>query len=55
LITRQCDVPVKAVTPASDRVTNRRGITGLLSLSAWCGIVAGLLEAGTLAILDDRQ
>jgi arylsulfatase A-like enzyme len=50
LITRQCDVPVKADTTAPDRVTNRLGITGLFLLSAWCGIVAGLLEAGTLAV-----
>ena len=50
MIARQRDVPVKAVTTASDRPTNRLGITGLLLLSAWCGIVAGLLEAGTLAI-----
>jgi arylsulfatase A-like enzyme len=50
LITRQRDVPLDAVTRDSDRATNRLGIAGLLVLSAWCGLVAGLLEAGALAM-----
>jgi arylsulfatase A-like enzyme len=50
LIAHQSDVPARPVTGASDRGTNRLGIIGLLLLSAWCGILAGLLEAGTLAV-----
>ena len=33
-----------------DLATNRLGFISLLLLSAWCGLVAGLLEVGTIVL-----
>jgi arylsulfatase A-like enzyme len=39
---------VGSLTPAP--ATKRLGLTRLLLLSAWCGVVAGLLEVGTIVL-----
>ena len=33
-----------------DPAANRRGLVSLFCLSAWCGLVAGLLEVGTIVL-----
>src|ERR1700722_15734460 len=35
---------------SNDRVAKRPGLMSLLLLSAWCGLVAGLLEVGSIVI-----
>ena len=34
----------------SDLAANRLGLISLVFLSAWCGLVAGLLEVGTIVL-----
>jgi hypothetical protein len=40
--------PVGMSTPGP--TTNRLGVRSVLLLSAWCGLVAGLLEVGTVVV-----
>jgi arylsulfatase A-like enzyme len=37
-------------SPDEDSVTNRPGFNSILLLSAWCGLVAGLLEVGMIGL-----
>ena len=53
LMISRTDVVTKAGTvgPSTpDLVANRLGFLSLLLLSAWCGLVAGLLEVGTIVL-----
>ncbi len=50
---RRTAVSEKAATVVSsppDRAANRPGLIALLGLSAWCGLVAGLLEMATIVV-----
>jgi arylsulfatase A-like enzyme len=50
---RRTAVSEKALAVGSsppDRVANRLELISLLCLSAWCGLVAGLLEVGTIVL-----
>ena len=37
-------------SPSPDLAMNRPGLLSLFLLSAWCGLVAGLLEVGTIVL-----
>jgi arylsulfatase A-like enzyme len=52
MITSTNDVKVFGIFGSSHPapVTNRLGVRSLLFLSAWCGLVAGLLEVGTIVV-----
>src|SRR6266481_6189110 len=39
-----------ASSSTPDLVANRLGLISLVFLSAWCGLVAGLLEVGTIVL-----
>ena len=40
----------KVDSPTPDRAINRPGLISLFVLSAWCGLIAGLLEVGTIVL-----
>ncbi len=42
--------PRPAGSPAAEPGSNRPGLVSLLGYSAWCGLVAGLLEVGTIVL-----
>ena len=42
--------PVRTARPPRAPVAKPLGLMSLLLLSAWCGLVAGLLEVGTIVI-----
>ena len=52
-MTSRIDVDAEASTAGSslqDPVANRLGLIPIVFLSAWCGLVAGLLEVGTIVL-----